>query len=227
MLKKIFRLYKKGYKFSAFTLAEILITLGIIGVVAALTIPSLIESYQKQATVTKLKNFYSNMYQAIKLSEVDNGLCNTWDYPTGNSGDANATQKWFDTYLKSYMKVTAEKQLGISDFVLVSLPDGTEFQLHMGGVMNVQVFINGYNNSKIIGKDIFMYQIMPSNPGGDITDTQSHLFRPLDYLATGNDREKWTTGDYACTTTNTTNPRWYCTGLIMYDNWKIADDYPW
>lgn len=38
-----------------FTLAEVLITLGIIGVVSAITIPSLISKYEKQATVTKLK----------------------------------------------------------------------------------------------------------------------------------------------------------------------------
>ena len=40
-------------KFKAFTLAEILITLGIIGVVAAMTIPTLITNYQKKQTVTK------------------------------------------------------------------------------------------------------------------------------------------------------------------------------
>ena len=38
----------------AFTLAEVLITLGIIGVVAAMTMPSLIQNYQEKATVTKL-----------------------------------------------------------------------------------------------------------------------------------------------------------------------------
>lgn len=34
----------------AFTLAEVLITLGIIGVVAALTIPGLITNFQKRET---------------------------------------------------------------------------------------------------------------------------------------------------------------------------------
>ena len=38
-----------------FTLAEVLITLGIIGVVAALTIPQVVQNYQKQATATALK----------------------------------------------------------------------------------------------------------------------------------------------------------------------------
>lgn len=56
----------------AFTLAEVLITLGIIGVVAALTIPSLMTKYHRMTVETKLKKFYSTMNQAIKLSEEDN-----------------------------------------------------------------------------------------------------------------------------------------------------------
>ena len=39
----------------AFTLAEVLITLGIIGIVAAMTIPTLITNYQKNITITRLK----------------------------------------------------------------------------------------------------------------------------------------------------------------------------
>ena len=39
-----------NYKKNAFTLAEVLITLGIIGVVAAMTIPSLIAYYIKDVT---------------------------------------------------------------------------------------------------------------------------------------------------------------------------------
>jgi prepilin-type N-terminal cleavage/methylation domain-containing protein len=39
----------------AFTLAEVLITLAIIGVVAALTIPTVVRNYQKTQTVTQLK----------------------------------------------------------------------------------------------------------------------------------------------------------------------------
>ena len=37
----------------AFTLAEVLITLGIIGVVAAITIPGLIAKYQKETLIEK------------------------------------------------------------------------------------------------------------------------------------------------------------------------------
>lgn len=56
----------------AFTLAEILITLGIIGVVAAMTIPSLIQSYKEKATVTAVKQSYSTFAQALKMVTIDN-----------------------------------------------------------------------------------------------------------------------------------------------------------
>ena len=39
----------------AFTLAEVLVTLGIIGIIAALTMPALITKYQKKQTVAQLK----------------------------------------------------------------------------------------------------------------------------------------------------------------------------
>ena len=58
--------FKRG-----FTLAEVLITITIIGVVAALTIPTLITNYQKQETIVKLKKIYAVMNQALKLSEIE------------------------------------------------------------------------------------------------------------------------------------------------------------
>lgn len=58
---------------TGFTLAEVLITLGIIGVVAALTIPALIQNSQKQEYVTKLKKAYSTINQALVQMANDNG----------------------------------------------------------------------------------------------------------------------------------------------------------
>jgi prepilin-type N-terminal cleavage/methylation domain-containing protein len=54
-----------GSTHNAFTLAEVLITSGIIGVVAALTMPSLIANYQGRGTVTKLKKAYSTFTNDI------------------------------------------------------------------------------------------------------------------------------------------------------------------
>ncbi len=56
-----------------FTLAETLITLVIVGVVAALTVPNLIAKYHEQETVSRVKKAYSIVTQAWNKYQVDNG----------------------------------------------------------------------------------------------------------------------------------------------------------
>lgn len=93
--------YKK-----AFTLAEVLITLGIIGVVGALTMPTLITKHQKQATVTQLKKIYSEMSQAIQKAEVEYGTLEQWDIPAFDFNDNTLEQdRYFgEHYLFPYLK---------------------------------------------------------------------------------------------------------------------------
>lgn len=60
----------------AFTLAEVLITLGIIGVVAAMTIPTLINNYRKTQYVTSLKKAYTEINQVLAKISTDSGCVN-------------------------------------------------------------------------------------------------------------------------------------------------------
>ncbi|MDR1327158.1 MAG: type II secretion system GspH family protein [Heliobacteriaceae bacterium] len=58
----------------AFTLAEVLITLGIIGVVAALTMPSLIANHKKKVYVTGLRKAVNTWNNGLKLMLVTDGV---------------------------------------------------------------------------------------------------------------------------------------------------------
>lgn len=58
----------------AFTLAEVLITLGVIGVVAALTIPQLIKNYKGLVLETQFKKAYSTASQVIYTAKADLGI---------------------------------------------------------------------------------------------------------------------------------------------------------
>lgn len=58
-------------KYKAFTLAEVLITLGIVGVIAAITIPNLINNYKAKRLRTQFLKTYSTIAQTIKLMEND------------------------------------------------------------------------------------------------------------------------------------------------------------
>ena len=61
------------HKKAAFTLAEVLITLGIIGIVAAMTMPSLIANHKQKELETGLKKAYSVLQQALLRMSVDRG----------------------------------------------------------------------------------------------------------------------------------------------------------
>ena len=90
-----------------------MITLGIIGIVAAMTISTLINNYKKKQTSVKLKRFYSTINQAIQLSEIDNGSVFTWnkeDQALDENGDniseaqKNSSAQFYNTYLAPYIK---------------------------------------------------------------------------------------------------------------------------
>lgn len=62
-----------------FTLAEVLVTLGIIGVVAAMTLPGLIAKHQKIVTITALKKNYAALQSAAQYSMSKYGEPLYWD----------------------------------------------------------------------------------------------------------------------------------------------------
>ena len=64
--------YNKSFK--GFTLAEVLITLGIIGVVAAMTLPTLISNYQKRVYENQLKKAASVLSNGFKLMMAHDGV---------------------------------------------------------------------------------------------------------------------------------------------------------
>lgn len=61
---------KKHNQFG-FTLAEVLITLAIIGVVAAMTLPTLIQNKQDKELIVRTKKLYSDLSNALVLAQKD------------------------------------------------------------------------------------------------------------------------------------------------------------
>ena len=86
----------------AFTIAEVLITLGIIGLVAALTMPTLIKKHQQWVLVTRLQKNYSIVSQALITSVSENGDFKEWDLGTDYT-KANL-KRVVDTYFVPYFK---------------------------------------------------------------------------------------------------------------------------
>lgn len=96
----------KIYTTKGFTLAEVLITLGIIGIVAGMTMPVLTAKYRSKVAVTQLKKMYSVMSQALLYTVQEEG-----DYTSLyeiKDGDSVSIQAWYKTALKPYIKITNE-----------------------------------------------------------------------------------------------------------------------
>ena len=96
---------KKGDTFGirrcAFTLAEVLVTLGIIGVVSAMTVPSLVQNYQRQSYVTQLHKVYNEMQQAFQQELTESNALNLVE---ARLTDADS----IDAFLKKHFKVVTD-----------------------------------------------------------------------------------------------------------------------
>lgn len=63
---------------TAFTLAEVLITLSILGIIAAMTIPTTMTNIQEKVIVTKLKKVYAQLNQSFQIAVLENGTPDEW-----------------------------------------------------------------------------------------------------------------------------------------------------
>ncbi len=200
---------KKG-----FTLAEVLITLAIIGVVAALTIPTVVRNYRERQAISTIKKVYSSLAQAAHIAQAQNGEMSSWD--------ANTPEKMLGI-LKPYLKVIKDcgakkgcfpdlkyKYLNGNEWVSVEdvstakamLADGISIAFYgLGANNNYNIWfdINGQKGPNQWGRDLFMVEILPQN--GKI--------RPAPYPGSG--------------TCNLGGNGWCCAAWVMeHDNM----DYP-
>ncbi len=102
LIAKLSALFKTFNSRCAFTLAEVLITLGIIGVVAAMVIPSIIGKYQEIYTVTRVRKTYAILNEALRLSTIDNGEPGGWNIPRTQTTAAHARK--IALYIVPYLK---------------------------------------------------------------------------------------------------------------------------
>lgn len=144
---------------SAFTLAEVLITIGIIGIVAAITIPTLMTKYSKKRTETQLKTFYSKINQTLKMSAAENGDIDGLITPKTYSYDEQV--EFLKQYIFPYMKTLGYEECSTGQIhVCIDLIDG--------GLMTFSVNIDGgdimYFPNANIGRKYFLEKKPLKNP---------------------------------------------------------------
>ncbi len=219
---------------AAFTLAEVLITLGIIGIVAAMTIPTLIQNYRKQVVETRLSKFYSVMNQAIKMASVEYGPPETWsDYWFGGpfydkDGNLISTQEnsdaVFQKYFAPYVKIIKKKK--INSYNYYYLPDGGAFRFAYSQNSDIAFFPD--NVEKCIklkqqtGICLFSFRFNAVSTANNNTLHYKKGMEP--FLAEWDKDEEtlYTNTSYGCKSGNGN----YCTAIIQHNGWKIPKNYP-
>lgn len=112
----VFSRLSAGIFKNGFTLAEVLITLGIIGIVAAMTLPTIIQKQQEKVTVNRLKKTYSALSQAYLMISKDYGDPENWGMSANVDNEGNATPEGslnVGNLFAKYMKIT--KNCGTED----------------------------------------------------------------------------------------------------------------
>lgn len=219
---------KKG-----FSLAEVLITLGVIGVVAAMTLPVLIQNHKKHIAETRLKKFYSTVNQALRLSESQNGNYMSWDYPSGYDATKEEVEEWYNKYFRNYLKVLKSevKSIGSVYRMVLYMPDGSLIILRdisstiffpeakyfaLSDMKNGEQDI-AYIDPALGGTKFFTFSFDKKNGKGIV---------PYGY---GADLDTVINSEgQGCSknSTGTFNEHAYCARYIMMNGWKIPKDYP-
>lgn len=171
-----------------FTLAEVLITLGIIGVVAALTLPSLIDNYKKQEYVARLQKGISILNNGFRLM-MANEEVNDFDQLelqkcNPNVASASADFSCISPYFKKYFNIVEDNSKPNDDFypyletlilsgskngLIGSLTikiyysfittDGILFTpFSYGGIGDAIIDVNGKRKPNQVGRDIFVLE---------------------------------------------------------------------
>ena len=212
----------------AFTLAEVLVTLGIIDVVSAMTVPSLMQNHQRKTYVTQLHKIYNELQQASLQYMTDNNAINMKE--AGIISDDAASD-----FIKKYFKVVQDcgadkspcfpehivykKLLGAENSVWVGkrhfvLASGASVSTYYHPedelLLEFWVDINGQNGPNIIGRDLFgMYMSVDG-----VLDDLTYKF-PL------SKEERENKFNTVCKAAN----QGYlhgCFGKILNDNWEMT-----
>ena len=208
----------------AFTLAEVLITLGIIGGVAAMTMPTLITNYQKRATVAKLKRAYSVIKQAYLMSYDQVGDLKFSEIR------ALGKDSYFKTYWAPYIQATYcnsfsecgyasndkpwknpnGKPVGLiaRDLRVFYTNDGFLYCIDLAAG-TIDVDLNGPKGPNQFGRDVFSFAKV-SNAKGNFLELYG--YERSDFML----RPSCASNNGMC-----------CAEKIRRDGWKITKDYPW
>ena len=175
-----------------FTLAEVLITLTIIGIIAALTIPNLMQSYKKHQVEVKLKDTYAILSNALNMSENENGSTSEWKIYWSTSKIADIAENKLIPYLKVTKNCKDTKNLCIKSITDMDgnifdisysfiLANGTSLGIVVQSEQFILLFadIDGPERGKSeLGRDVFAFSIINNNYSPQVSFSPGAFYSP-------------------------------------------------
>lgn len=172
-------------KRKAFTLAELLITLLVIGVIAALTLPSLMTNISNKTMVAQIKNMTANVQQLaadqmifhktqnLLLTDFGNPETllsedNDFEITKSCAGTTSSTNScWSSSYSaidgSDVVIDLGENSVVLKNGVVLSYSTDEKYQMEYGSNDNTigyfVVDVNGTDGPNIIGRDVFGFYI--------------------------------------------------------------------
>ena len=216
-------------------MAEVLITLGIIGVVAALTMPALIANHQKQQTIVKLKKVYSVISQAYEMSVNENGDSDYWNIGGSDNVNLDSVKKYVQTYWLPYFKSIQEcsKSGDCSYDVPARTPSGGAITLvgnnrysiilEDGTLIAFVPFDWTEDEGQFWGSIQRFYIDLNGAKGPNVAGKDVFILQLSNHRITG-----YCYGNKVVNSScRSKGNGWCCAAKIMQDGWEIKDDYPW
>ena len=142
----------------AFTLAEVLITLTIIGVIAALTIPNLMQKWSDHADVAKVKEANSILHNAIRMAVLERGDIRDWGWPEKTDYEKTKNAPYCASILKNYLKTAKDcTNNRIGECITFYYKDLQGHKLTDGPIINNYNYDQNYNRIIKLLLDIMIH----------------------------------------------------------------------
>jgi len=232
-----------------FTLAEVLITLAIIGIIAAITIPSIVANHQKRELETRFAKAYRTANQAVNLSSVNHGSIENWEWKDVYTDEEKneLVKKYFLPYLnvvkfcpigttgcfpnQAYtgLNGTASHTYGDGKNPTALLADGTSINFAIfpnyysnnKKTLAMDIDTNGFRKPNVIGRDMFAINIYPAT--GELLP--HGINNDGSSLNENGDYEKYTLDEIINTggahACNPNNLGWFCGARIILEGFKM------
>ena len=226
--------YKNNKRKKAFTLAEVLITLSIIGVIAAMTIPTLVLNYQRNITETRMKAFYSNMTQAVGQWLAEEHM-EPKDVYFQNVTTTEQFITWWNNNIGKHLTVSSVESIGkegehpriritmldgSAANVFINNPGTTGNAMHFYWCAERRYCTDGYVTGFLDGRHIFLFTIEPGNKNNAGAGRFQTSYYSYSHTKSRNELLQ------GCGS-RSIEGLFHCSRLIEVDGWKIKSDYPW